>query len=317
VQRFTLTSLHVLGLLLVLISLIGVGVRMVRYQAVEVSERHELKLEIKGFEIRVETGRMYFGVFVGLILAVAPFPISKYFGAVWEAEKEERAIPSTPKLREGGFTISEQEERIDLQHRKQIGVTDYLGGDLSETTRLIRRVIKDIKGDVKEVNFRHATSGYRIAASSIPPGAKWRIMEEESEEVIYNPFTDLLRGKEFFEDLLARKGKMKSYYMTVPITEGKGQEIAYTLKYYNAYQGSDFEWAGKVFSADTDKLTMHVTFPKDKPLKSFETYKTDPGSDEKVQFDNPEIEISADKRMFTWTIRKAKKGEMYFVKWLW
>ncbi len=62
---------------------------------------------------------------------------------------------------------------------------------------------------------------------------------------------------------------------------------------------------------------MHVTFPKDKPLKSFETYKTDPGSDEKVQFYNPEIEISADKRMFTWTIRKAKKGEMYFVKWLW
>ncbi len=316
-SRFTLNCLPVLGLLLMVMSLVGVGLHLFKYQEVTEGETHTLGIEVKGVEVTIETNYVYFGVFVGLILTVAPFPISKYFGEVSRSEKTEQATPSTPKLREGGYRISEQEERIDLRNRKQIGVTDFLAGDLSETTRLIRRVLKDVDQDVKEGNFRHATSGHRIEALDKPAGAKWRRIEEESEEVVYNPFIDLLRGREFFKDLLARKGGMRSYYWTVPVTEGKGQEIVYTLKYYNAYQGSDFEWAGKLFSADTDRLTMHITFPKDKPLRSFETYKSAPHSKEKIRIDHPEVETAPDGHTLTWRIRDAMKGETYFVKWVW
>ncbi len=316
-QRFIFNALHILGLLLIMMSLFGVGMYMLGYETVGLGGENEIGFAYKGFEFKTKTGHMYYGIFVGLILAISPFPVSTYFGEARRSEKTEQATPSTPKLREGGYRISEQEERIDLRNRKQIGVTDFLAGELSETTRLIRRVLKDVDQDVKEGNFRHATSGHRIEALDKPAGAKWRRIEEESEEVVYNPFIDLLRGREFFKDLLARKGGMRSYYLTVPVTEGKGQEIVYTLKYYNAYQGSDFEWAGKLFSADTDRLTMHITFPKDKPLKSFETYKSVPHSKEKIRIDHPEVETAPDGHTLTWRIRDAMKGETYFVKWVW
>jgi len=316
-QRFILNALHFLGLLLIMMSLFGLGMYMLGYETVGLGGENEIGFAYKGFEFKTKTGHIYYGIFVGLILAISPFPVSKYFGKVAEVEAMERAIPSIAKLKEGGYKISEQDERIDLRNRKEIGRTEYLGGDLSETTRLVRRVIKDLDGDVKEVNFRHATSGYGIVVQEKPSGAKWQKIEEQSKDVVYNPFVDLLRGREFFKELLARKGGMRSYYLTVPVTEGKGQEIVYTLRYYNAYQGSDFEWAGKLFSADTDRLTMHITFPKDKPLRSFETYKSAPHSKEKIRIDHPEVETAPDGHTLTWRIRDAMKGETYFVKWVW
>ena len=133
----------------------------------------------------------------------------------------------------------------------------------------------------------------------------------------YNPFIGLLKSTDIFKDLLARKGEMKSYFMTIPVMEGPGQQIMYRLKFYNAFQGRDFEWASKKLSADTDVLQMHITFPDDKPFKSFETYKRDPSAKKLIQINNPEIETLSGNHGLTWTIQDAKKGEKYFIKWLW
>lgn len=104
--------------------------------------------------------------------------------------------------------------------------------------------------------------------------------------------------------------------MTVPITDGVGQEIVYKLKYYNSFQGKDFEWAGKVFSADTDVLTMRIAFPEEKPFKSYEAYKKAAGAEEKNRIESPDIKAEGNKAL-AWTIWDAKKGEKYFIKWTW
>ena len=110
---------------------------------------------------------------------------------------------------------------------------------------------------------------------------------------------------------------MRTYYMTVPITSDGVQETVYKLKYRNAFQGRDFEWAGKVISSDTDILSMHIKFPKDKPFKSIVALKKESPDAGVIDFDNPKIETALDNRTFTWTIRDAKKGERYYIKWLW
>ena len=105
--------------------------------------------------------------------------------------------------------------------------------------------------------------------------------------------------------------------MIIPITVGQGQEIEYTLEYYNAFQQRDFEWDGKVFSADTDILKMLIIFPEDKPFKSFETYKKATSATDKIKIGNPNVQPGQGNHTLTWTIENARKGEKYYIKWLW
>jgi hypothetical protein len=263
------------------------------------------------------------GLDTKFILGIFALPLTKSIiqnrGDRGKAKQAENKTDKTPKLEEGGYTISEREVRIDLQNRREIGWIEFHGSDLSETERIERRVIKGVGSGVEELNFLHATSGHSIVVIDKPEGAKWRKVQEKSG--IYHPFYDLIKGdkslKKFLKDLIARKGRMRTYYMTVPITEGSGQEIIYKVKYHNAFQGRDFEWAGEDLSADTDILTMHIVFPEDKPFKSFETSKKETTDAPRIQIDNPEIETAPDNHTLTWTIRDAKKGEQYYIKWLW
>jgi hypothetical protein len=312
-----LNCVEVLGLILSIMGVIAAFMFIFGIGKIKVGGKNKLQIKIAGIEIGIETGRVYFAIVLGIVLVITPFPISKHFGKVQEVYAEQRAIPTATPLEEGGYTISKEEVWINLQNRKEIGLRDYLDGDLSETERRIKIVIKDVGSGIEEVNFRHATSGPGIIPLEKPESTKWRRIEYESKEVVYNPFTSLLKGKEFFKKLLARGGRMTSYYITVPITARKGQEMDYKLKYRNSFQGRNFEWAGKVFSADTDILTMHITFPEDKPFKSFETYKRETEKAPKLPFNNPEIETAPDNHTLTWTIRDAKKGEQYYIKWLW
>jgi hypothetical protein len=311
-----LNCVGALGLILIITGVIAAFMFILGIGKVTVGGKNKLQYKIKGTEVQIGTGRVYFAIVLGLVLVITPFPISKYFGDVAKANAVDKATPIISKLKEGKYTISEEDISIDLRTRKEIGIAGYLGSDLSEVEWLVRRVIKDVESGVEEVNFRHATSVHSIAVIDKPKDAKWRKIEGKSE-VIYNPFIALLEGKVLFKKLIARKGEMRTYYMTVPITDGSSQEIIYKLKFHNAFQGDDFEWAGKVFSADTDILTMHITFPEDKPFKSFETYKRAPGAKKIIQINNPETETSLGNHILTWNIRNAKKGEMYYIKWQW
>ncbi len=62
---------------------------------------------------------------------------------------------------------------------------------------------------------------------------------------------------------------------------------------------------------------MNIMFPEDKPFKSIKTSKKETSAAPKFPFNNPEIEASSDNHTLTWTIRNAKKGEMYYIEWEW
>lgn len=311
-----LNCVAILGLILIIMGMSATFMFVFGIGKVKVGGRNRLQYKIKGTEVGIVTSHIYFAIFLGLLMVITPFSISGLFGDLARTNAEEKATPITPKLEKGEYTIREEEIRIDLRKRKEIGIGGYLAGELSETERLVRIVIEDVKAGVKKVSFRYSTSVQSIAVMNMPEDAEWtRTTKEEYAE--FNPFIDLLEKKGLFKKLLARKGRMRSYYMTVPITDGSGQEIIYRLRYYNAFQGDDFEWASKNFSTDTDALTMHITFPDDKPFKSFETYKRRFGAKEIIRINNPEIETSSGNHILTWTIRDAKKGEKYFIKWLW
>jgi len=315
-----LNSVAVFGLVLIVMGVIASFMFIFGIGKVKVGGKNILHLKIAAMEIVIETGRIYFAIVLGLILAITPVPISAHFGEAGELAARDEATPMTSQLEEGGHAVSKEEISINLSKRKELGIEDFLGGHLSEVEWLVRRTIRDVESGIKEVHFRHATSGYAIEVMDKPEGIKWRKTEEKGE-VIYNPFYGLLMGKKsvksVFKDLIARKGKMKTYYITAAITDKREQEMVYKLKYYNAFQGKGFEWAGKVFSANTDILTMHITFPEDKPFKSLDTYKREVVGADLEPINNPEIKTGPDKRTLTWTIRDAKKGEIYYIKWLW
>lgn len=313
--------LYLVGLALILIVLGLIRLTMTifglkRLQALD--EKFQLKIGKMGLTIQTH----YLGlacISLGFMMAIISFWVSGYFGQAGEAYAEDARIPTTCTVHQAKYRVSEEEIRIDLRNREEIAIPDYLAGNLSETERLVTRRIKDVGKRVKKIQIRHATSGYRIKLVEKPQGATWTRYEDKAK-VLHNPFISLLRGKhyaEVFKDILARHGEIKSYCLDVPITSGKGQEIFYRLSYANAFQGGDFEWAGKVFDADTDVLTMHITFPKDKPIKSSETFRRSPASKKKERLENPEIEIAHGNRVLTWRIHNGKKGEKYYIKWLW
>ena len=272
----------------------------------------------KAIEVKIKTAHMHIAIAVGLLLVIAPFYAStKYFGKVTAVRAVEIDTPQTGKLSEkGSYKVSKEELRFDLHNRKKIGLGGYLAGDLSEIILHVK-VIVDVESNVDEVNFRHATSGPGIIPMAKPEDTKWRRILTESEEVVTNPFTSLLTGEKSFKDLIARKGKMRSYYITIPITDKKRQVIEYRLKYHNAFQGADFDWAGKAFSADTDFLSMDIIFPEDKPFTSLMISKKVAPDADQIAIDKPEITTAPDNRTLTWTIRDAKKSEIYYIKWEW
>jgi len=307
-----------LGLILMIIGMLATGMFMLGYKKIRdtVSEKNMLKIRFKGMEVKIVTSHMFFAIVLGLTTIITSGYVSANRGDVGTRKKAERVLERTERLEEGGYTISENEIRIDLRNRRAIGVVGYLGSDLSKTERLERIVIDNIGSNVKEVNFRHGTSGHSICPAEKPANAKWRIIEDKSKKFTH-PFAELFRSGQIFKNLVARKWKMRSYYLTVPIIEGHSQEIVFKLNYYNTYQGTDYEWAGKELGADTDSLTMHVVLPKDKPIKSFEAYKMENRAAPKIRIEAPLIEIAANKQTFTWKIQDGKKGEMYLIKWLW
>lgn len=213
---------------------------------------------------------------------------------------------------------------IDLRKRKEIGLLEYYAGDLSKTTRRIEIIIKEVGDDVKEMHFGHATSGTTILPIIRPKGAMWRELKDKSKRRS-NPFFNRLKEEglqKILDDLFARKGGMRTFYLTVPKIEGAGQQILYQLKYCNSFQGRDFEWAGKYFSADTDVLKMKIAFPEKKPFKSYKAYKKAAGTEEKTgieennRIENPDIKTEGNQAL-VWTIRDAKEGEKYFIMWTW
>ena len=248
-------------------------------------------------------------------MAVTPFPVSRYFGEFGELQAQNRTYPSTGLRAEGGYVCLVRRVWIDLTKRREIGILDYMGSDVSEVTWTERRVIKDVQEGIRELNFRHATSGPMIIPFLKPEGAVWRPIKEP-EHVVYNPFIELLRENEFFRSLIEKEGAMNSYYMTVPVRDIGEQEIAYILKYYNAFQGGDFEWAGFLIEADTEILIADIAFPEVKQFRTYKTYVKRQPDAPRIEISNPEIKKS-DGSAIQWIIRSAKKGEKYYIQWSW
>ncbi len=252
----------------------------------------------------------------GFIVTCISVKVRKFIGPRGEAEKKERSLPSTTELTDCGFTILEQEVRVDLRKRKQLSLDEILASELSETERLDRIVIAKVDPGTKEIHLRHATSGFSISPLEKPDNATWKkIVTPEAS--IWNPFCDILQGRKKFKDFLAQGGCMRSYYLTVPVSGTDAQEITYRLKYNNAFIGDEFEWAGEEFYADTESFTMHITFPPDWPFQSYEAFKKTADMQDRVVIPDPEIDTSPDNLRLTWKIHKARKGDLYFLKWSW
>lgn len=272
------------------------------------------KIEVAG--IKAESINLFFPFVLGIVMFFGCNKISSRTGKAGQAMKRDKKVPIEKEMFEEGFKVSEEEYRVDLRRRKRLNAIDLLGCDLSETERLVRMVIKDVDPNLKELYLRHATSGHSIQPIDIPKDSRWLRIQEPSEN-ISNPFYDLLIGNTQFQELIRKKGRMRSYYLAIPAQGSKGKEINYKLRYNNAFKGSKWEWAGKEFRADTDKFQMIILFPKRKPCKSIETYIQKSKNEERVPLDNPDIEEKKDSRSLKWTITNAKKDEKYHIKWKW
>lgn len=291
---------------------------------------------------KTESGKVTFNLFRGSLqvtggptiimmalgIAMVLLPVSVFLhargaigaeGVADEIEERNEQLETTSKLQNGEFTLSELEVWIDLSTRKQIGLPAFFTSKVSTTSRRVRAVIKDVGPEVKEIHFPHATEGYAIEPLETPAGALWRKVIQDQKRVLYTPELDIFKGKKTFDDVLARSGRLdNSYYLSVPMVEGQGQEILYLLSYYNSFQGRSAEWVGTAFIADTDLFMLYVLFPEDKPFKTVVAKKGDPwGPSDFVEISNPDLETDLDHRFIKWTVRNAKKGEAYTLRWDW
>lgn len=320
----TLYYMSVLGLVVICLGIIRLSMTIFGFKKIRTLD-HTFELWINkntGFKIR--TQRLGMAIIVlGIVMVVTPCAISAsgLVGDVKEAKEAYAATPTSPRLEEGGYEICCEEITIDLRNKNELSIEGFLAGELSDTVRLVKLMIKDVESDVEEINLHHATSGYRIQVIEKSEKANWRRINEQEtpEKIIYNPFAALLKGRLKFKDLLKRRGGILCYYMIVPVTARQGQEIMYRLKYRNAFQGDDFDWPGKVVSANTDVITMNIAFPENKPFKSgsVKTSKKNAPQALELPINKPEIETTPDNRKLTWKIKDAKKGEMYLIKWQW
>lgn len=272
------------------------------------------KVDILG--IKAESANLFFPIVLGIVMFLVFNKISSRTGEAGQANIKEKKVPVEKEMNEGGFTVSEEEVRIDLRKRKELKALDLLSCGLSETERLVRMVIKDVDPKREQLYLRHATTGHSVQIIDTPQDSRWLRIQKPSENLL-NPFVDMLFDNTRFQELFRRKGKMRSYYLAIPSQGGKGKEINYKLRYNNAFKGSKWEWAGKEFCADTEKFQMIILFPKKKRFKSIETYKEESPNKVKVPLDNPVIEKRKNSLSLKWTITNAKKGEIYLIRWTW
>ena len=302
---FSAGSLALIGILR--LSMTAMGFRVIQ------SWENHFDIKIPKFEIGVKTKNLGVAIIVLELLFLFAFKALDYQDSdAARADKAQAEMTQTPPLPLSGYAVAEETVNLDLRKRQQLSLLDWAAGNLSKVEWKRNKVIKSTGSTVKELNFRHATSGREIIDLEIPQDADFLT---EIKEALYNPFVKLLSG-EFFTDLIKKEGQMKTYYMTVPVTAQEGQEIDYTLEYHNAFQGKDFEWAGNIFSADTDMFTMFIVFPENKPYTSFKVYKKGVGGDKKVEILDPNVS-QVDTHALKWKIQNAKKGEKYYIKWTW
>lgn len=306
-------SFVVLGLVISILGLVTIVGWLTGFITVTGKSTMELPLGIK-----VETSNVFFLTILGFSITFLSERLTSKIGQVGKAQEQERSTPSTSRREERGYSISEKQVTIDLRNRKNVNnLLGYFTSQLSSTERTTNIVFSNPDSLPDEINLRHATSGHSIFPISAPENSEWKIIKEGSK-VIENPFYSLLAMKmEKFKDLIARKGKMKSYYLTVHKEDLEGYELEYKLKYNNAFVGDDFEWFGDDTIADIDLLTMIICFPNDKPIKSYEVFEKLSAEKEREPILEPDIEVSEDNLSLKWTLQNARKGHLYLLKWAW
>lgn len=277
----------------------------------------ESSIELIG--IKVNTINAFFLMVLGIAITFIGEYMTGKIGEVGKARRGEKSTLTTSNREEGGYSISEKEVTVDLRNRKSVdNLLGHLSSQLSSTERTVKISFSNPDSLPDEINIRHATSGPSIDRISVPKNSEWRIIKEESKEILENPFYRLLEmRKQKFRDLITRRGKMKSYYLIVRKEDLQGYELEYKLKYYNSFVGDDFEWFGEDASADIDVLTMSVYFPSDKKVKSCKVFVLMPGKDKPDLISDPHVEISDDNLFLKWTLEGAKKGYKYLLKWYW
>ncbi len=317
-----LYGLAILGLLAIVVGLLLIGLLAIRGEAGPTGEV-EINLFEGTFEVTGGEPLLLMALGIGMVLFPAVV-IARYRGVLGsgglpaELKRKNDQLSRTPKLQNGQFTLSKLEDVIDLRNRKEMSLAEIFGPGLSTTSRRVKTVIKDIDPDVQEIHFFHATTGYMVEPSAKPEGANWRVVVDE-KSALYTPGLDLLTGRKTFDDLLARGGRLDSNYsLSVPVVAGPGQEIWYELTYHNGFQGRKGDWAGNVFIADTDLFKLTVVFPEDRPFKTFKAQKGNPKDPfPYAEIGNPEVETDPDHHRIEWTVRNAKEGEAYVLRWDW
>ncbi len=306
-------SFVVLGLVISILGLVTIVGWLTGFITVTGKSTMELPLGIK-----VETSNVFFLTILGFSITFLSERLTSKIGQVGKAQEQERSTPSTSRREERGYSISEKQVTIDLRNRKNVNnLLGYFTSQLSSTERTTNIVFSNPDSLPDEINLRHATSGHSISPINAPKNSEWKIIKEGSK-VIENPFySQLIKKIEKFKDLIARKGKMKSYYLTVHKEDLDGYELEYKLKYNNAFVGDDFEWFGDDTIADIDLLTMIICFPNDKPIKSYEVFEKLSAEKEPGPILEPDIEVSEDNLSLKWTLQNARKGHLYLLKWAW
>ena len=252
------------------------------------------------FGIKVETINSFFITFIGLTMAFAGERMSGKVGEAGKAYRQEKSTPATSNREEGGYSISEKEVVLDLSKRKSIdNLIGHLSSQLSSTERTTKISFSNPDSLPDEINIRHATSGHSISRISVPKNSELKMRRDK------------------FRDLITRRGKMKSYYLTVRKEDLDGYELEYKLKYNNSFVGDVFEWLGEDVSVDIDVLTMSVYFPSNKKVKQCEAFVIEPGHKKIESISNPQIEIRDDNLFLKFTLHGAKKGHKYLLKWSW
>ena len=135
---------HIPKLLLLLgIVLLTTGTLLFIFDPPEAADKPILTGEVSGFKFGTRDRHLVLMIF-GLTTIILGFRLPGQFGEVKAAQNRENKVPTTQILEEGGFTVSELEIRLDLSPRRDFGLGQYLGSELSSTERLTRLVLDTV-----------------------------------------------------------------------------------------------------------------------------------------------------------------------------
>ena len=313
-------TIMILGTILVLGGTIRVFMTMFGIRAIHPWE-NSFKLKLPKIEVGVTTKNLGIAMcMIGLMLTMCTTFVAQTLDTDAALNRKPQVVRTMTRRAKQNYTVAEETSWLNLTERRSLKDMDRQSGKTSHVTWKTRLALKSVHPMKRDLTLPFATSGVGIRQVQIPTGAKFRkahSAQTDQADGVYHPFLASIKKSDVSARLIKQAGRMRDYQLTIPLTGHDGQEVWYELAYDNAFQGEHEEWAGKIIHADTDTMTMNVTFPHDKPFKTIKAFREPAHGKVKIPINNPDMTKSPDRRYVTWTVKHAKQGERYFLKWEW